>query len=58
MSEAVNLQEADLGAVESAESRRKLQNRLNQRASRKFPISSNNYNLLPFFFLLFFRAKS
>ncbi|KAM0459655.1 hypothetical protein ACHAPV_005369 [Trichoderma viride] len=35
MSEAVNLQEADLGAVESAESRRKLQNRLNQRASRK-----------------------
>ncbi|KAK1250619.1 hypothetical protein MKX08_010622 [Trichoderma sp. CBMAI-0020] len=35
MSEAVNLQDVNSGAVESAESRRKLQNRLNQRASRK-----------------------
>ncbi|EHK40625.1 hypothetical protein TRIATDRAFT_286255 [Trichoderma atroviride IMI 206040] len=35
MSEAAKLQEVDVGAVESAESRRKLQNRLNQRASRK-----------------------
>ncbi|KAM0481522.1 hypothetical protein ACHAPX_003633 [Trichoderma viride] len=35
MSEAVNSQEVNSEAVESAESRRKLQNRLNQRASRK-----------------------
>ncbi|KAL7974053.1 hypothetical protein HDV63DRAFT_401048 [Trichoderma sp. SZMC 28014] len=35
MSEAVNSQEVGSEAVESAESRRRLQNRLNQRASRK-----------------------
>lgn len=60
MPEEVELQEVGLEAVESAASRRKLQNRLNQRASRKSLIS-NNYHLslsLPppflFLFVIFF----